>query len=298
MLLLVVMQKIAMTMLDIFALKSYLHGKHDVQWSFDLVAVEKHLQFLQESLNNSTASLDQSTNKALEVWGVAEEEDLPVLKSTVITQATSWLDFLSLLIAHSTAAVPLTPSTDALLLSHNIQYRAFHHLSADEVKQMVIFLLRWISAPQYEVVLSVIQVIGQFAGESWSSVFPPTLLLLLTNGLINRLRAPAAFTVNTFTAFSDARKYTKQDNLKISSLLVQDACFNAVLDLHSSDSLLFHEIYSKLRLNEVLHQEKEAFRTKLMESAGLLQESDQEKVHETIDNIEAFLAYKSSNFTK
>lgn len=252
---------------------------------------------------------------AVEGWVPVDEEDVGALKGTVLSQCVTFFDLLNTLLENcvlSTTAPPLPPvdpTTSTFLHEVNGQL----HLSDSELKAVVVLLLQWLAVPQLEILLSVVQCIVRFGGEDWMSatsgpVFPAPLLLVLSNGLINRMRSPTAFTTTSSGNNSNSNgnsngdqgdtnvTYTKQQNLQRSSILLLDACCNALIDLHSSDHTVYHTIFQKLSLGQVLSGIKQGFVDQVRSGIFLLSAEERETVEETCANLDGFFEYKASHF--
>jgi hypothetical protein len=79
---------------------------------------------------------------------------------------------------------------------------------------------------------------------------------------------------------------------------LMDSCFNAIIDLHTSDDTAFLSNYVKLQCAGKLQERGEFFSNKLGSTAAAkLDRSDLEKFSETLENLESFIQYKAG-FTK
>jgi hypothetical protein len=232
------------------------------------------------------------------------------VKTTVITQVTTYFDILSSLLNHSSLAsstpvITITPHTSLLSLNRNHCYP----LSDELLKEITVSFLQWLSVPQLEISLAVIHCINRFSANHWigGGYFPINYLTVLTNAIINRLKEPTGFssllhktdstTTNNNNNNNDTANnkiYNKQQNLQRSQILLQDSCFNTIIDLYSSDHIPYHEIYQRLRLNQQLQEQQQRFLQRIQEGIFFLTNSEREQVEETNENISAFLEYKTN----
>jgi hypothetical protein len=216
----------------------------------------------------------------VEKWKSKEEEDLLTLKASIITQSSSTLDVLAQFASH---VLPTnTVVSDKFYIS----------LPEDELKAVAVQLLRWMQFPQLEIVFSAINVVTLLITDEKSGLvsIPISLLMLLTNGLFNRLADPAAF------AIESDKTGNKNLNVKRSSLLVMDSCINAIIDLHSTDNVEFHNLFIKLQGISKLEAAILQFHSRYQQIMTHLEEDDRDKVEETAMNLTNFIEYKNSSF--
>lgn len=121
-----------------------------------------------------------------------------------------------------------------------------------------------------------------------SGLLNPVLNALLTNALLRRLSESNAYSCDTM-------QQNKQLRLLEGSMQLMDSCMNAIIDLHTSDDLLFLTNYRKLNCNIKLQQSGEVFTNKLgsTTASACMDQSDLEKFSETLENLESFIQYKS-----
>jgi hypothetical protein len=246
-----------------------------------------HATFLQEALDNTTPSMDASSRKAIEGWMTAEEEDLLPLKSSIISQCVAYFDVLTVLVSHSAQALP---TSGCIWL-----------ISEEQLRSCAILLVQWLSAPQLEVCVAVLTTVASVSKEQWcgSNAFPVALLGVLTNALINRLRQPTAFSASSSREGNDGSTtvtLNKNQNVQRASILLMDAIFNSLIDLHSSDHLSYHDLYQRLSLSTALGQQRDQLVQKVQSNIFLLNESEREQVEDTLTNIDGLLEYKRTNF--
>lgn len=257
-----------------------------IDWSLPNVGLLEHLQFLQDSVTNTTASLDTNTNFASERWRAREEDDLLPLKSTIVTQACSMLDLIAQVSGHSVLGT---------------QYQGYHVLGEEDLKNFAVALLRWMNFPQLEIVFSAVNIIAHLVNEEKSQISPSaasipiTIIMLITNGLFNRMSNSSAYTFG-LDKEKVAHQITKSINVKKSTTMLLDCCVNAIIDLHSSDDLQYHGLFVKLQGINKLKSILQDLHNKYEESSRFLDDDDRDKVEETIMNLSNFIEYKEQGF--
>jgi hypothetical protein len=301
-----VMEKMTSLVNDLYALKAIVisetvsHVGMVVHWELSLPVILEHLTALLEYVNNTTASLDESTKSgkseviywtfflifvlislplltAVEVWRAKEEEDLLTLKSSIITQASAALDILAQFLSH--VALQANPSQHLIVMTE------------EDMKNVAVHLLRWISLPQLEIVFSAVNVMTLLANfEEKQQLIPIQVMMLLTNGLLNRLAAPSAY------AIESDKNLNKSLNVKRSTLLVMDSIMDALMDLHSSDELSYHSMFMKLKSLDKLKAALYDFHQRYQQMIGHLDPDDRDKLEETAGNLTSFIEYKENNF--
>ena len=209
------------------------------------------------------------------------------LKSTIVTQACSGLDLLAQLTGHSV----IQNNTNST------KQTGLHQLTEEEMKQITITLLRWLNFPQLEIVFSTVNIIGHMVNEekitSTSQPFPIGIIMLLTNGLFNRIMSPSAY---TFGLEKEKLNWTKALNVKKSTTMLIDCCVNAIIDLHASDDLQFHNLFIKLQGINKCKQIYQQLQQHYHDSSSVMEDDDRDKVEETIMNISNFVEYKEKGF--
>lgn len=191
----------------------------------------------------------------------------------------------------STATVPIAP-TDASVL---------FFLTEDELKTLAMSLIRALQCPIAEVSVHVASsTIAAFAVccdnatvlssttpsiTKQAHVFHPQVLTILSNALLQRLASPVAY----FYVSAQADKAI--NSLKASALLM-DACFNAIIDLHSSDNLEYFAAYERLKTSEKIQAAVTEFRQRVAGVAIHFDTTEREKIEGTLQNTDAFIPYK------
>lgn len=215
-----------------------------------------------------------------------EEEDLSPLKASIVAQCVTFFDILTTLISHSALTLPCK---EGIWL-----------MKEDQLRACVILLVQWLSTPQLEICLSVLATASSFSKDNWcgSGVFPPALFGVLTNALVNRLRQSTAFSTSSSRDGSGGTSVTlnKSQNVQRASILLLDGVFNALIDLHSSDHLVYHEFYQRMNLSSVLDMQRNDLLQRIQTNIFLLNESERDQLEDTMSNIEGLLDYKRSNF--
>ncbi len=214
---------------------------------------------------------------AVEAWRAKEEEDLLSLKSTIITQSSSALDILAQFISH----VAMKADAGHQLIA----------LSEEEMKNVAVHVLRWISLPQLEILFSAVNIMTLFINyEEKQQLMPSQVVLLFTNGLMNRLSSPSAYSMES------EKNLNKALNVKRSTLLVMDTVINAIIDLHSSDEVQYHTMFLKLKGVDKLKAGLHDFHQRYQQMVAHLEPDDRDKIEETACNLTNFIEYKESNF--
>lgn len=267
----IAMEKTCTAMVDLLTLQqATAHTTLTVETSTISIwpMIYEHANFLHMALDRISATLDTNTQTAVEGWTVIEADDLIPLKNSIITQTSSFFELLSLL---------LTLPMEQVFASE------------EQVKEVVVLLLQWLSLPHLEVLISLLQTMTVFAGEAWigSGKLNVNFLFILANGVMNRIKQPAAFT-SVVNAQQDA-SVSKQQNVLRSQLLLRDACLNVLIDFFSADHRQYMEVFVRLKLPAFLQLEYESFIHEASRVMSHLNEDEQGKVQETSMNLAGFL---------
>lgn len=124
------------------------------------------------------------------------------------------------------------------------------------------------------------------AGAGAVGLVSPVLNGLLTNALLRRLQDPNAYACDT-------TQQDKQLRLLEGGMQLMDSCFNALIDLHTSDEPTFLANYAKLQCDNRLQERGSFFANQLNAAQSKLDSNDLEKFSETLANMENFIQYKA-----
>jgi hypothetical protein len=208
-------------------------------------------------------------------------------RRSLLSAASSLIDFLTLAAKHSTvhAAAP----GDAAVV-----------LTEEQAKSLAVLLVKGSGYPNVEIAVPSalgMSALGQRdfaireASGNQAGLLSPVLNALLTNALLRRLQDANAYSCDT-------AQQDKQLRLLEGGMQLMDSCFNAIIDLHTSDDPAFLSNYVKLQCAGKLRERGEFFSNKLGSTAAAkLDRSDLEKFSETLENLESFIQYKAG-FTK
>lgn len=208
-------------------------------------------------------------------------------RRSLLAAASSLLEFLALVSKRCTLTT--VPANDAAVV-----------VTEDQLKELSVLLVKGSGYPNVEVAVSAVvamSALGQrdFAiregSAGQSGLLNAVLNALLTNALLRRLQEPNAYSCDT-------AQHDKQLRLLEGRMQLMDACFNAIVDLHTSDDVTLLSNYVKLQGAAKL-QERSGFFANLLGStaATKLDQNDLEKFSETLENVESFIQYKAG-FTK
>lgn len=217
-----------------------------------------------------------------------EEEDLLTLKSSIITQCVTFFDVMTALVSHSALVCPVP--------------QCIWIISEEQLRNLVVLLLQWLSTPQLEVCLSVLATIASFAKEHWcgASTFPTALFAVINNALLNRLRQPTAFSTSSIREGGGSSapqvSLNKMQNVERATILLVDAVYNSLIDLHSNDHRIYHDVFARMSMRSVFSEERDKLVRRVQNNIFLLSESEREQVEDTLANIDGLLDYKRTNF--
>lgn len=204
-------------------------------------------------------------------WLIAEGLDKKVFRESLVTVAVSFIELLGSILKVS-------------FLGNQTDGNALLRLSSeDSLKQIALLLVQCLSVPVFEVAVAGISTVGVLGQRDSSSpilsLHSKSVNFFLTNALLRRLTEPNAFAVTshylTYLDPTDSssskrsssgkkgktvkttdkqqqastvelKELTQKRNIELSSLRITDACFNALIDLHSSDDPLYLDSFVRL----------------------------------------------------
>lgn len=157
--------------------------------------------------------------------------------------------------------------------------------NADEVaKVIVLAAIRALQNVLMEIAVPAVQYASHLGGgESGKGGLTAPLHFVLTNALLRRLEE--SYAVSTEHMHGSAEH---------SRLLLMDACFNALIDIHSSDDEAYLQHYRKLQCSDKLAKQYQEFRKHMAGKRAQFSTEEWEQLEETAENVMAFVQYKSS----
>lgn len=162
------------------------------------------------------------------------------------------------------------------------------YLTEDNFKSMALSLVKASSLPISEIVVSSMSSIGCIGQRDISVLYHPSINVLVTNSILRRLVDSNGYSYYDGIVADNNRNM----NLYISSLRIIDNCFNAIIDLHSSDDLGYLENFKKLKCIEKLRNQHSYFFEMIQKKLFPIDDNDLEKFQETLENIDSFIQYK------
>jgi hypothetical protein len=221
------------------------------------------------------------------VWSAPYFVDQGVTESafrrSLLSATSALIDYLALLGKHCTTHA--TQPGDAAVL-----------LTEEQLKNLAVVLVKGSGFPNVEVAVCSALAMGALGQRDFAiregsgnqaGLLSPVLNALLTNALLRRLEDPSAYSCET-------AQQDKQLRLLEGSMQLMDSCFNAIIDLHTSDDPAQFSNYLKLQCAAKLQQRGEHFTSHLgSAAASKLDSCDLEKFSETLENLESFIQYKA-----
>lgn len=171
------------------------------------------------------------------------------------------------------------------------------------VSKIALTLVRGTSFPQLEAagpcVVAMPSMIQKDSGQMQGKINA-----LLSNCLLKRMSDPNCysgtidFTKLEAKGTTTVKKKNKtaaknEQNLMQSTLLLSDSCINSFIDMHSSDSEEYLSYFTKLRALEILSEVSTRFKQRVQVAFASLEEIDESRFYETIENLDSFISYKS-----
>jgi len=214
-------------------------------------------------------------------------------RRSLLAAASSLVEFLALLGKRCTTVTTSAPTGEA-------DSDAAVVLTEEQLKELSVLLVKGSGFPNVEVAVSSVVAMSALGQRDFAireatagqcGLLNTVLNALLTNALLRRLQDPNAYSCDT-------AQHDKQLRLLEGRMQLMDSCFNAIVDLHTSDDVALLSNYVKLQGAAKL-QERASFFASMLGSpaAHKLDRNDLEKFSETLENVESFIQYKAG-FTK
>jgi hypothetical protein len=261
----------------------------------------------------------------VEVWKAKKDEEIIPLKTTLISQASVYLEYLTVLITAADINYFHPPL-------NTVNGNGFSMTLTEESAKVLLLplIMHWLQLPQFELLTQIISIfslnlsnphISYFDDVSTPYIIPKSLYIFLYNALVNRLLAPFSYTFDSIASSTAAVAGTagqtnaKQSNVIKSTALLMDLILNLIIDSNSSDHIQLHGYYTTMGLNVKLATKvRPAFMKQYEDLARLhaslvnpgattstaedgemlVEKKDVEKLEETICNLDNFIEYKDN----
>ena len=260
----------------------------------------------------------------VEVWKAKKDEEIIPLKTTLISQASVYLEYLTVLITAADISYFHPPLNTANSSGFSMT------LTEESAKVLLLpLIMHWLQLPQFELLTQIISIfslnlsnphISYFDDVSTPYIIPKSLYIFLYNALVNRLLAPFSYTFDSIASSTASGAATgaagqtnaKQSNVTKSTALLMDMILNLIIDSNSSDHIQLHGYYTTMGLNVKLATKvRPAFMKQYEDLARLhaslfnpgsvtedgemlVEKKDVEKLEETICNLDNFIEYKDN----